>query len=166
VRVPFTAEEKVARSRARGKARFAAFTPEQREKLRAYERANYPKNKAKIRARSNARYAVKKDEICAKARAMVGRNRERYYEYQAAHRFGVKREDIQAVRARSVVCEICGLAPDAKRLSIDHCHESGQLRGMLCLTCNLGLGAFKDDATLLKNAMRYLGEWQKQEKVG
>lgn len=41
-------------------------------------------------------------------------------------------------------------------LSIDHCHETGAFRGLLCSECNFGLGKFKDDPELLLAAVEYL----------
>lgn len=41
---------------------------------------------------------------------------------------------------------------------IDHCHKTDTLRGVLCRSCNLALGFFKDDPARLAAAMRYLNE--------
>lgn len=58
-------------------------------------------------------------------------------------------------------CAICG-GNDFERigrvLSVDHDHKTGKVRGLLCLTCNSGLGIFKDDPVLLKKASSYLEE--------
>lgn len=55
-------------------------------------------------------------------------------------------------------CAICGTHQDTmeRRLSVDHNHETGEVRGLLCSSCNLGLGAFLDSPALLKNAILYL----------
>lgn len=45
-----------------------------------------------------------------------------------------------------------------KRLSVDHCHSSGNVRRLLCSACNIGLGSFKDDPALLRAAALYLEE--------
>jgi len=51
-------------------------------------------------------------------------------------------------------CSICLLKT---KLYIDHDHITGKVRGLLCNSCNLGLGKFKDDVAILKNAIKYLG---------
>lgn len=51
------------------------------------------------------------------------------------------------------VCEICR-SPEG--LAVDHCHDSGQIRGVLCNRCNGGLGMFRDNPVLLIRAAQYL----------
>ena len=53
-------------------------------------------------------------------------------------------------------CDICGHEPGKRKLVLDHCHETGKLRGLLCGNCNKGLGFFKDNASVLELAIRYL----------
>lgn len=55
-------------------------------------------------------------------------------------------------------CEICGKTEkdNGKRLAVDHNHETGMIRGMLCNNCNLGIGYLKDNIDLLKSAIKYL----------
>lgn len=55
------------------------------------------------------------------------------------------------------ICSICKKPADAlKALALDHCHETGKIRGLLCTKCNMGLGLFDDDVTKLKAAIEYL----------
>ncbi len=54
-------------------------------------------------------------------------------------------------------CAICGRPDNGKRLMcVDHCHSTGEVRGLLCNNCNLGLGNFIDNVELLENAVKYL----------
>ncbi len=55
-------------------------------------------------------------------------------------------------------CGICGVPQDEyhRLLCVDHCHQTGGLRGLLCNDCNIGLGHFKDNPTLLEAAIKYL----------
>lgn len=51
-------------------------------------------------------------------------------------------------------CAIC--KEPVQRFDIDHNHKNGQVRGLLCRPCNVGLGQFKDNINNLKEAIRYL----------
>jgi Recombination endonuclease VII len=54
-------------------------------------------------------------------------------------------------------CAICGKRPArVASLHLDHCHDTGDVRGILCLSCNQGIGQFRDDPDLLEAAARYL----------
>jgi hypothetical protein len=56
------------------------------------------------------------------------------------------------------VCAICGgKGKIGCRLAVDHSHNSDKVRGLLCNSCNMGLGLFKDSLIVLKKAVEYLG---------
>lgn len=63
-------------------------------------------------------------------------------------------------------CAICGDPPDpngkraASRLHVDHCHETGKTRALLCLRCNNGIGHFLEDPARLAAASEYLAKWR------
>ena len=53
-------------------------------------------------------------------------------------------------------CAICGQPPGKRELSVDHNHQTGEVRGLLCDNCNLGLGNFQDSPFLLNKAISYV----------
>ena len=59
-------------------------------------------------------------------------------------------------------CIICGATPDpngvkaAARLHVDHDHDTGAVRDLLCTRCNQGLGYFRDNPDLLRAAADYI----------
>ncbi len=52
-------------------------------------------------------------------------------------------------------CAICKNETN-KKLSVDHCHKTLKIRGLLCVKCNRGIGFFDDSITLLQSAINYL----------
>ena len=55
-------------------------------------------------------------------------------------------------------CECCGRKMDRYTLDVDHCHESGENRGLLCNHCNLGIGRLGDTSEGVMQGVRYLEE--------
>lgn len=72
--------------------------------------------------------------------------------------FGITVKQYEALeREQDEVCWICE-REDCKKenLSVDHDHNTGKVRGLLCRDCNRALGQFKDDINLVKRAVEYL----------
>ena len=56
-------------------------------------------------------------------------------------------------------CAICDTRSPGGRYSrfhVDHCHDSGVIRGLLCNRCNIGIGLFEHDSAVFKKAVSYL----------
>lgn len=53
-------------------------------------------------------------------------------------------------------CSICRQSLDPKKAHTDHDHATGKVRGILCRSCNHGLGNFQDNQNYLLNAINYL----------
>lgn len=78
--------------------------------------------------------------------------------------FGIDIDAFDGLLARQgFVCAICGRPESSKHssgkvksLAVDHCHRTGTIRGLLCISCNNGLGRFKDSPELLRKAAAYL----------
>lgn len=93
--------------------------------------------------------------------------RECWADYQAERnllrKFGITREEYdKLLKKQGGGCAICGeelgmmRAGKRLRLCVDHDHDTGEVRGILCTSCNNGLGRFKDDPELLLRAAEYL----------
>ena len=76
-----------------------------------------------------------------------------YYE----RKYGITQDDYDHMLAeQGGVCAICGRPPKTRRLSVDHNHKTGIVRGVLCHICNRGISYFRDDPERLQKAAAYL----------
>lgn len=85
--------------------------------------------------------------------------REYYRELEMLKKYNLSFQEYKTLYAeQNGKCAICRKAERELKASlhIDHCHESGKVRGLLCSSCNQGLGYFKDNIELLQDAMNYL----------
>src|SRR5439155_24185888 len=74
--------------------------------------------------------------------------------YHLVRRYGIGARQVEAmIRAQGERCAICRSEP---AVHVDHAHDTGLIRGVVCFNCNGGLGQFKDDATTLARAIQYL----------
>lgn len=65
----------------------------------------------------------------------------------------------ELLESQCEVCAICGDECDSgHRLSVDHDHETGEVRGLLCKDCNIALGFFRDNVKSLARAIEYLSK--------
>ena len=84
------------------------------------------------------------------ARDSARRNRRR-------NMYGVTNEEFaEMCEAQGGVCAICQREPGQLGLVLDHDHETGEVRGVICSPCNSGLGLFQDDPEFLRVAAAYL----------
>lgn len=105
----------------------------------------------------------------AYAKEWAVRNRTKRRDSHRRQRYGIEPLQYRAkVDKQFNLCMICGKPPRKdKELAIDHDHSCcpGEkscgkcIRDLLCDSCNLGLGAFKDDLRLLENAVKYLKKY-------
>jgi hypothetical protein len=74
--------------------------------------------------------------------------------YKLSARYGIGLDEVERmIQEQGGVCAICrSVAPR----DVDHDHVTGEVRGILCSSCNSGMGLYKDDARLLRAAAAYL----------
>lgn len=104
-------------------------------------------------------------KACDTAKAKAWRNRSGYHKkaYEQAvrnkSRYGITWTEYQRLLEKQAGgCAICGVIKleDNKALAIDHDHQTGKVRGLLCRKCNIGLGQLQDSKELLTRAIAYL----------
>lgn len=81
-------------------------------------------------------------------------------------RYGIGEDDYyRMLDEQDGRCAICGTdqpsrSQEGRRWNVDHDHETGAVRGLLCGRCNLGIGKFDDDIEHLIAAILYLERWR------
>jgi hypothetical protein len=83
------------------------------------------------------------------------RGRESYFR----RKYGLTQSELEQLRDEVIVCPICLTRPP---VHVDHDHETGKVRGMLCFPCNAALGQLQDDPTIIRRAAEYVegNVWQ------
>jgi hypothetical protein len=106
---------------------------------------------------SNKRYCSKECLLSAGKDRAIKRGKGKRYTLKA-------KQHEEWVETRSVLlknqdskCAICKIALGTqKRANLDHCHKTGQIRGVLCTQCNHALGLLNDSVETFKSAIKYL----------
>ena len=135
-----TADERKARKRETNRA----WREANKEHRQNYMRDYRAKNKDKL----SAYYFNKKEWM---------------RDYNREKKYGLTAEAWDALfEAQGRSCAVCqSTDPRAKRgWHVDHCHETGAVRGILCAGCNTGLGHFRDDIDALSKAIAYLKRYK------
>ena len=117
------------------------------EKTRLY----YQKNKDKIIARTKKWAENNKDK--------VKDNKDKNQKWSSLKRkYGLSKNDyLSLLLTQNYRCKICNnILDNGSKTHVDHDHETGKVRGILCSKCNVGLGNFKDSIQNLYNAIQYL----------
>lgn len=153
----------VEKERERQRKSKEDFRNSNRDAYNAYMREWRNKNKDEINAKKRLRLATDKEY----AERIRLQDRERHRNNPEAHRrqnlksnYGITLEEYaQLYENQEGKCLICkGSFPNSGSggLVVDHCHNEGHIRGLLCAKCNKGLGQFDDDIQRLREAIKYL----------
>jgi hypothetical protein len=99
------------------------------------------------------------------------KNDQRKWVHQLRTNFGITSAEYDRMLAdQHGVCALCDLPNEnGKRLAVDHCHDTGRVRQLLCSNCNTAIGLLKDNPALMRMAAAYvekhaatprsLGQW-------
>lgn len=122
--------------------------------LNAARREKYQKDVEAHRARDRKRHARRVADPDARKRYLEKLRRE-----SLRRLFGMTEAEYDArLIAQGGGCAICGVTPDVvqRNLSVDHCHTTGAVRGILCNRCNTGIGLLGDSVDGVARALAYL----------
>lgn len=101
---------------------------------------------------------------CKSCGNALTKNRTKYQrKYNLNKKFNLTIEQYNSILiSQNNTCAICGV--DAKlqnkKLAVDHNHSTGNIRGLLCSSCNTGIGLLKDDIKVLNSAIKYLHKYK------
>ena len=111
------------------------------------------------------------DECCSKENARCKESLKtpdkyrRWKSSQLKHLYGITIEEYEEILAeQNYKCEICQqpIGCENKRPYVDHDHETGALRGLLCQNCNSVLGLAHDSTEVLRRAAEYIEKYKKE----
>lgn len=103
----------------------------------------------------------RKEDSAAATKRYREKNPDSVREWYLVRNYGIGSQEFnELARAQNGQCAICGDA--IEDLVVDHNHNTGAVRGLLCRSCNSGLGLFKDNLERLRGAVRYM----EKEKEG
>lgn len=95
-----------------------------------------------------------KHENAAKYRA---KNRANINLKNRVRRYKITVEEYDRIsESQNGCCAICGTELNGRNVRIDHNHKTGEIRGLLCTSCNSGIGLLKDSSDVMMRAARYL----------
>lgn len=128
------------------------------EKAKEQKRRSYAKHKERLKKEQREYFATPEGK--ARARRIVSMSR-----------YGITQEQYDSMReSQDYKCLICDThetevpkgnsASYKTALHIDHCHSTGEIRGLLCTNCNTMLGKAKDNIVILQSAIFYLTKEQ------
>jgi len=125
-------------------------------------RKYYEQNKESIKRKRRYHYINDKKADNKRSSEYYRANKDRLRERDLKRLYGMTLADYHNLyNEQDGVCRICKSDNNGKTLDVDHCHETGKVRGLLCRSCNLLIGHSKEDALILFLALEYLENSQK-----
>jgi len=113
-------------------------------------------NKSEHRVTYKKNYRVKnREELNGYRREWIEQRPGKEKDYYLKSLYGISLEEYNKIlENQGGVCAICEKLND--KMHVDHCHETGAVRGILCMPCNTSLGIFGDNVIGIKKVLEYL----------
>lgn len=152
------------------KAKEKLYGSNNKELISTRNKAHYASNQAEMNGKVKAYYHENKPAILERRKEIRDNDVDRFRNENLKHNYGISLEQYnEMLDAQGGVCAVCGKPETAKSnfkkrtkvLAVDHDHETGEIRGLLCNKCNTAIGLLNDDISLFDKATRYLMNWLK-----
>ena len=122
------------------------------------------KNRIKVNETAREWSRKNKKKLSAKCKVYYANNGDKIKDYKLRKTFGITLEQYREMsRIQNHTCAICKQPETAREhrgklrdLSVDHCHKTGRVRGLLCKEHNMMLGLANDNVDVLKGSIVYL----------
>ena len=133
------------------------------ERLRQYRKEYWAR--PEIQARRRQYYQDNKEHLKRRDRIHYYKTKDRHRELQMAKRYNISVEYYRELfKKQNNLCAICSNPETAidkrsgnlRYLAVDHCHKTGEVRGLLCQSCNQAIGMLKENPILFDRAKEYL----------
>lgn len=156
-------DNKKAKKRAYDKARRKANY----EKKRADAKAYYEANKEKVKVYQKAYHEANKEKKNAYSNTYNKANKDKNKAYKLKKTYNLTIDQHnQLFESQSGCCFICNTHQSEFKnaLNVDHDHDTGKVRGLLCHHCNTGIGLLNDNVSAIEDARRYLTRHNRSQK--
>lgn len=121
------------------------------------------KNREKQREYYKEYYRENRESVLDKNKKWADKSKEEIRNYKLLQDYGINLEEYnELLKIQDNRCAICNLEETTmlngkvKALSVDHCHDTNEVRGLLCAKCNFGIGLFNHNSDLLEQAILFL----------
>jgi hypothetical protein len=92
---------------------------------------------------------------CQRKRRSKPENKKKQLRFQRKVSYGLSESQLDHVESIEK-CEVCDGESGSTKLVVDHCHETGEYRGVICDPCNRALGCVRDNPNTLRGLAEYL----------
>jgi len=139
-----------------------------KESIKTRQHNWYEENKERILLLRKEYYNLNKEEILKQNKVYRNKpsTKKRNRNNKLMRKYGIDTNEYnQLLESQNYTCAICGSTETGgkgkKHFSVDHCHTTKKVRGLLCKSCNIMLGEAKDNTRILSKAIEYLGRVDK-----
>lgn len=131
---------------------------------KAYRRKYYAERKVELNKKRAVWGRANRERVRKSQRERYARCKDNHFWTKLRSMYDLSKEQYEKMLVdQNGVCKVCGCKdPESKRnrgrdgLSVDHCHVTGKIRGLLCTGCNIAIGQAKESPERLEKLAAYL----------